>query len=311
MRFLLPRFLQGAIVVLAVSLLTFALLSAAGGDAASALREDSRLGAATLAQVRSVYGLDQPWPVRYGRWVGGVVRGDLGVSLKYQVPVSYLLKPRLARTAALALVALVLALLIAGAIGGTAARRSGGWADKLCDAFILLASAVPRIALALGVLALLAVMGWGGLGARTTEAATLFGSQIIAPAIVLALPLAAVLAAQVREGLRTALAADFVRVARSKGLSESAIMRRHALRAALNPVITLSGTAWGQLLSGSVIVETVFNWQGLGAGAVEAVTSRDVPLLLSIVLLTTLCVIGGNLLADIGLVLNDPRLRGK
>ncbi len=310
MKLLWHRLGQGALVLLVVSLLTFGLLSAAGGDALTTLQEDPRVSPQTIADMRRVYGLDQPWPVRYGRWVNGLAHGDLGVSLNQRLPVGVLLWPRLGRTAALSALALLWAWLAAWLIGGWAARRPRSWPDKLCDGLILATSSTPRLALALAVLATLAASGLGNLatGAQTAGG-SLQWSRILFPSLVLAVPLIAVFTAQVREGLRTALALDFVRVARAKGLPESTIMRRHALRAALNPLITLSGTAWGNLLSGSLVVESVFDWHGLGGLSVEAVKTRDVPLLLGIVLVTTIFVVLTNLVADILLLVNDPRLR--
>jgi peptide/nickel transport system permease protein len=134
--------------------------------------------------------------------------------------------------------------------------------------------------------------------------------NILLPALVLSMPLIALFLAQVRDGLGLALHEEFVRVARAKGLSERVVILRHALRAALNPLITIFGYCLGGLVGGSVIVETVLGWPGLGQLSVMAVRSRDVPLLMGVVLVTATAVIVGNLIADILLCLNDPRLRG-
>jgi peptide/nickel transport system permease protein len=147
----------------------------------------------------------------------------------------------------------------------------------------------------------------GGAGGETL--ADFSPLRLLPPAIVLALPLVALFLAQAREGLSAALAEDFVQVARAKGLPERAVIMRHALRDALNPLITLFGYASGSVVSGSVIVETVLGWSGLGALSVNAVRHRDVPILMGVVMITATAVLAGNLLADILLRLNDPRLR--
>jgi peptide/nickel transport system permease protein len=135
--------------------------------------------------------------------------------------------------------------------------------------------------------------------------------RIVPPAVVLCLPLVALFLAQTREGLSEALSRDFVRVARAKGLSERAVIMRHALRDALNPLITLFGYSFGSVVSGSVIVETVLGWSGLGSLSVRAVLTRDVPLLMGVVMVTATAVLVGNLLADIMLRLNEPRMRAR
>jgi ABC-type dipeptide/oligopeptide/nickel transport system permease component len=172
----------------------------------------------------------------------------------------------------------------------------------------LLASSTPRIVLALAALAFAASTSLFSIGAGATSAA---GSllNILLPALVLAVPLVAIFLAQVRDGLGVALHEEFVQVARAKGLSERVVTLRHALRSALNPIITIFGYSLGNVVGGSVIVETVLGWPGLGQLSVMAVRSRDVPLLMGVVLVTATAVLVGNLIADILLRFNDPRLR--
>ncbi|MGH9943598.1 MAG: ABC transporter permease subunit, partial [Pyrinomonadaceae bacterium] len=158
-------------------------------------------------------------------------------------------------------------------------------------------------------LAFIACTSLFSLGGGTATSARLSFHHILPPAPVLAVPLVALFLAQTREGLRAALREDFVRVARGKGLAEGTVVRRHALRAALNPLITIFGYSLGGLMSGSVIVETVLGWPGLGELSVTATRQRDVPLLLGVVVVTATAVLAGNFLADALLRLNDPRLR--
>jgi len=308
LKLILSRFFQGIVVLLVVSVLTFALLAAAGGDALTTLRTDPSVSEETIERQRRIYGLDQPLYVRYVRWLTSAAKGELGWSLSFDAPVRQILWPRLLSTLSLAATALLLAWTIALSIGSAAARRPRGWIDKLCGALILLASSTPRIVLALVALAFAARTSLFSIGA---EASYTGGSilNLLLPAFVLSVPVIALFLAQVRDGLGMALREDFVQVARAKGLSERVVTLRHALRAALNPLITIFGYSLGGLVSGSVIVERVFNRKGLGDLSVDALRSRDVPLLMGVVLITSTAVLLGNLLADILLRLNDPRLR--
>jgi peptide/nickel transport system permease protein len=278
-------------------LLTFALLAAAGGDALTALADDPLASEATVEQMRQVYGLDQPFAARYWRWLSGAARGDLGESFFYHAPVSSLVLPRLLNTMMLGLAALGFAWAISLALGLSAARRPRGWIDRASDLLITLTASTPRIVVALALLAF----------ASGTSLMTHL--SVALPAFALSVPLVALFLAQVREGVGEALGEDFVRTARAKGLSERTILLRHALRPSLTPLITIMGYSLGSVMSGSVIVETVLNWPGLGSLSVNAVRSRDVPLLMGVVLATAMAVFIGNLIADILISLNDPRLR--
>jgi peptide/nickel transport system permease protein len=310
------RLVQTLVTLLIVTMLTFALLAAAGGDAVNSLSDDPLASEATIQQMRRIYELDQPLPVRYGRWLSNTVRGNMGESFFYHAPVSSLLLPRLKNTAILAFLALLMAWTVSLTLGTIAAKRRGSWADRLCEVLILLSASTPRIVLALVVLAFASGMSWLAVGnhSAVSGGSSLMDNsasfvRVLLPAFVLAVPLMALFLAQVREGVSAALQEDFVLVARAKGLRERDILIRHALRAALNPLITIFGYSLGAVMSGSVIVETILGWQGLGALSVAAVRSRDVPLLLGIVMITATAVFAGNLLADILLHLNDPRLR--
>lgn len=300
LKLIVNRLLQGVLVLLLISALVFGLLAGTGGDALSALSADPLVSAETVKNLRHIYELDQPLHVRYGRWLAGVVRGQLGESFFYRAPVGQLLWPRLRSTLELAAVALLLAWAVALLLGALAARRAGGWIDNLCELLILLATSTPRIVLALVALA---------LTARGTTANIPLLRGVMLPALVLSVPLVALFLAQVRDGLAEALREEFVQVARAKGLAEKQVILRHALRAALNPLITIFGYSLGGVVSGSVIVETVLGWPGLGQLSVVAVRSRDVPLLMGVVLVTSTAVLVGNMLADILLRLNDPRLQ--
>ncbi len=305
---LVSRLAGGFVVLFVVSVLTFGLLAAAGGDALTALRSDPLISAETLDSLERIYGLDQPVYVRYGRWLAGVLRGRMGESIYFRAPVSRILLPRLLSTLTLAALALMIAVSVALWLGVAAARRRNNLADRVSGWAILLGTSTPRIVLALFALALLArtnIVASGGGG--FWGAGSLL--QIFVAAVVLSVPLVALFLAQLRDGLREGLNEPFVQVARAKGLPERTVILRHALRSALNPLITLFGTSLGAIMSGSVIVETVLGFPGLGQLSVTAVRSRDVPLLMSVVLVSATAVLVGNLLGDVLLRLNDPRLR--
>lgn len=303
------RFLQGIVVLLVVSVLIFALLASAGGDAVSGLRDDSRISDETIAELRRVYGLDQPLAARYLNWLGDAIRGRWGHSFALNAPVGSLIRPRLLHTLALALAALAIAWTIALSLGITAARRAGGLIDRACEALVLLASSTPRLALALATLAFAVRTAWFTTGsAPTDQSMGRWLLRLAPPAFVLSFPLIALFLAQTRATLGSALKEDYVRVARAKGLSERAILFRHALRPSLNPLITVLGSSLGNLVGGSVLVEKTLGWPGLGQLSAFAVQGRDAPLLMGVVMITSTAVLAGNLFADILLRWNDPRL---
>lgn len=290
-------------MLLVVSAISFALLSAAGGDAFSSLRDNPQISDRTIEHLRSVYGLDQPWPVRYGKWISGAFTGNLGESIFFRVPVSGLVWTRFLNTILLAVVALTIALVVSLFLSVLSARYQNRMLDAFIEVLILLTSSTPRIVLALLALAL--TVRFSGLAANSQSGS--FPSILLA-SIVLAAPLISLFLAQAHEGLMQAMNEDFVLYARAKGLSEWAVIRRHALRAALNPFLTLFGLSLGGLLGGSVIVETVLGWPGVGSLVVAAVRNRDIPVVMGVVLVTSLAVWFGNTLAEFLQMLNDKRI---
>ncbi len=310
LKLIVYRLAQSLLSLVIVTALVFALLAAAGGDALTALIEDPLASEATIDEMRRIYGLDRGLAARYWHWLSKALRGDLGESFFYHAPVAGLVVARLMKTMVLGVVALVFAWAVSLALGIPAARRPRGWIDRLCELVVTLSASTPRIVMALALLTLVSgtsLLTLGGAASEDGIAASF--AQVLLAALALSMPLIALFLAQVREGVRDSLNCDFVRTARAKGLSERAVIFRHALRTALNPLITISGYSLGGVMSGSVIVETILNWPGLGSLSVVAVRSRDVPLLMGVVLVTATAVFVCNLLADILLCLNDPRLR--
>lgn len=319
-RLILTRLLQAIPTLLIISAISFALIGTAPGDALSGLEQDPRIRPETIAKLRQEYGLDRPLIVRYGSWLKGVLSGDLGASLTEKLPVTTLIGQRLVNTLKLSLSATLLALIVALPLGMLAAVRRGSWLDRISGWLALMSVSTPRIVLAIVALLLAARTRWFPIGnVRSLNVANDWSlpslldgmHHLVLPAIVMSLPLAAVYLRQMRAGMIETLQADFVRTARAKGLSERAVVLRHAARNALNPLITLFGYAIAALLSGSIIVETVMAWPGLGQLAVSAVRGRDVPVLMGIVLLTAVMMIVGNLIADVLHFVADPRLRNE
>lgn len=298
---------QSLVSLFIITALTFALLSTAGGDALSALSADPLVSERTLQDMRRTYGLDHPLHDRYVGWLTRALSGDLGESFYYKVPVLGLIIPRLINTAMLGLLALLIAWIVALTLGTVAAARAGSWVDRLSEFVILVTASTPRLIVALVALALFARASLFAPGSQHNALAST--AQFLIAACAISFPLVALFLAQVREGVGVALKEDFVTLARAKGLSERDVVFRHALRSALNPLITILGYSLGGVMSGSVIVEAVLGLRGIGTLSVNAVRSRDVPLLLGVAIITSFAVLAGNLIADALRYLNDPRLR--
>lgn len=304
------RVVQGILALLTISLLIFLLLHQVGGDALMAMHGESSISEEAIAGLRHIYGLDRSVMERYLDWLYEAVQGQFGYSFYYQVPVANIIWRRLLNTAALAGVALVIAWSFAVTLGIVAARRAGTWIDHVCNLIVLIGSSTPHLVLALGVLTFAAhTIGMTVGGPTQGLSASSWFLRLLPPALVLCVPLVALFLSQTRASVGMALNQEFVRVARAKGLPEKIILFRHVLRPALTPLITIFGYALGGLMSGSVIVEKVMGWPGLGELSVIAVLSRDVPLLMGVALVTATMVLAFNLLADILFRLNDPRQR--
>jgi peptide/nickel transport system permease protein len=299
-KLLLRKFLQGLMMVLIVSAVTFALLGFAGGDALTQLRDNPQVSNVTIERLRSVYGLDQPLPLRYLRWLSGAVTGDLGESTYFRVPVSSLVWARSVSTFLLGTAALAIALAFAVPLSLIGARYNSTIITAFIDLLILVSASTPRIVLALVALAISVQ-----LSASAMSSAVLFWLAALA----LSAPLISLFLAQFHGELQRALREDFIKLARAKGLRESTVILRHAIRPALNPVLTIAGLSLGSVLGGSVIVESVLGRPGLGTLMVSAVRTRDLPLVMGIVLFTSTAVWLGNALAELLQAVNDKRIR--
>lgn len=302
-RFAFRKLVQAILLLLTVSVITFGMLSAAGGDALSALRENPQVSQETVERLTAIYGLDKPVTTRYFSWLGGLVVGDLGESFLYKTPVLDLLLARFGNTALLAGVGFVIALLIAIPSAYLISRTRSRRLDEFADVVVSLMASVPRIVAALVALLFLISIAGGTFWGDRSLAALFLG------ALVISLPVIAVLLAQAKGELARAADLTFVQFARSKGLSERSVILRHAFREALNPLLTLSALSVGTMVSGSVVVETILGWPGIGSLMVAAVKGRDVSLVMGIVIATSAVVWLSNTLAEVLQLINDPRLR--
>ena len=290
-------------MILIVSAVTFGLLGFAGGDALTQLRDNPQISEVTIERLRSVYGLDQPLPIRYFRWLSGAVTGDLGESTYFRAPVSGLVWARSVSTFLLGTAAFSIAVAFAVPLSLIGARYKSKTIAAFIDVLILVTASTPRIVLALVGLA---------ISVRLTASALNSSSAVLfwLAALALSAPLISAFLAQFHGELQRAMREDFIKLARAKGLSESAVILRHAIRPALNPVLTIAGLSLGGVLGGSVIVESVFGRQGLGTLMVTAVRGRDLPLVMGIVLFTSTAVWLGNALTELLQAVNDKRIRG-
>lgn len=292
-----------ALVMLGACTLVFLLIHLIPGDPVEAmLGETAR--AADREAMRAALGLDAPLWRQYLDYLGGLARLDLGVSLREQRPVTTILAERLPPTLLLASASLLLAVGIAVPLGVLAARHQHRPLDRLAMGFSLLGMAVPNFWLGpLLILVFSLWLGWTPISGMQQP------SSLILPAITLGTGLAAVLARMVRNSLLEVLGDDYVRTARAKGLSEGAVLRRHALRNAWLPVLTLLGLQLGALLGGAVITETVFAWPGIGSLLVEAIQARDFPVVQGSVLLVAGLYVAVNMATDLAYAYVDPRVR--
>ncbi len=295
LRLLVRKLVQGVLLILISSAVTFALLSNAGGDALTALQDNPQVSRQTLDELRRVYGLDRPVFERYVLWLGHAVRGDLGNSLYFRTPVAPLVATRFGSTLLVSLAAIAVSLGLSALLAFVAVRFRWRWMAAVNDVVVLFSASTPRLVLSLVALTIIVRLS--------------VSDTFVTAAIVLAIPLVSLFLAQLVDGLDASMKQDYIRLARAKGLSENVVILRHASRSALNPVLTLVGLCLGALLAGSVLVETILGRQGMGSLMVAAVRNRDIPLVMGIVLFASAAVWLANSLAEVMQIVNDKRLR--
>jgi ABC-type dipeptide/oligopeptide/nickel transport system permease component len=302
-RHLLNRFLLTLPALWLVLSLVFLLIHIVPGDPVEQMLGE---GAAPgqVAELRHSLGLDRPLLVQYGRYLWEVAHGDLGQSFKFQAPVRRIIFERYPATMQLAFLALLVCVAIAIPAGVISAHRRGHVTDRAVSVFTLFGLAVPNFAFGPLLITLFSIqLGWLPVSGR--------GGLLnyILPAATLGAALAAILTRMVRGAMLEELSSDYVRTARAKGLSTSAVLVRHALRNALIPIITILGLQFGTLLAGTIVTETIFSWPGIGRLTVQAISSRDYPLLQGCILVIALSYVLVNLLTDVLYSFIDPRVR--
>jgi peptide/nickel transport system permease protein len=308
--FLLRRVVQAAVVLLGVAVITFALLKLVPGDPVR-IALGTRFDPETYAALRARAGLDQPLPVQLGDYLLSAVRGDLGVSFRSGQPVTLLVLERLPATVTLALAGLAVALLIALPLGILAAARQGSKTDAAATVVSQLGVSVPDFWMGILFILLFAgTLGWlpsAGYVALTDDPAGWL-SHLVLPAVTIGVVSGSILTRFVRSAVLESLGQDYTRTARSKGLPPGLVLRRHVLRNAVIPVLTVTGLQLAGLLGGLIVIENVFAWPGLGQLVFTAVSGRDYPVVQGVVLLLAVLFLLVNLLVDVLYAVLDPRI---
>jgi ABC-type dipeptide/oligopeptide/nickel transport system permease component len=290
-------------VLLGVATLVFALIHLVPGDPAVAMLGESA-PAADLTELRHSLGLDQPLAVQYGRFLGRLVRGDLGVSFRYGTPVQREIAQRLGRTAQLALAAMAVAILIALPLGVIGALFRGGAVDQAAMTLSLVGISMPNFWLGPLLAIVFAVqLGWLPVSGTGSLA------HLVLPAVTLGAALAAILARMTRASLIDELRELYVLAARARGASRLRAVVAHALRNSLIPVITIAGLQLGAVLTGTIITETIFAWPGVGRLLIQAINFRDYPLVQGCILFIATTYVAMNLIVDLAYGWLDPRIR--
>ena len=319
LKLLASRLAQGLALVLAVVVLNFVLVHAAPGDPVETIAGASGgMDEKLQAELRAKYGLDQPVPVQLGIYLGKVVRGDLGYSYFFNLPVSDLILERVPATLLLVLTSVLTAFLIGTTLGVLSSRKPNGWLSQLINVMSLVGFAAPVFWMGMLLIILLAsifpvfpVSGMRGIESSGLGWADVVDvlHHLVLPALTLGLVYLAQYSRLSRAAMLDVLGADYIRTARAKGLPERLVLYKHALRNAVLPVITILGLQFGNVLAGAIVVETVFNWPGLGRLAFESVLRRDYPTILGVLLFSSIVVIVMNQVTDLCYRVIDPRIK--
>ena len=318
MKYFSRRLLHAILLLLGVSIFSFALLQLAPGDFFAPLKLNPQISSRTVEGLRAQFGMDQPWPVRYGHWLRGIFRGDLGSSFAYNSPVAPLLAVRARNTLLLTGTAMLLAWLIAMPLGIVSAVRRGKWSDRAGGVVTSALLTIPDLVLFLGILLLAVRSGWfptGGMASTAFGELSAWGKvkdiayHLFLPALGLAIATLPALVRHIRSAMIEVLQAPFIRAARAHGISEYRTLLRYALPVAANPLISLFGFSVATMLSASLLVEVILSWPGIGPLLLEAILAKDVYVVLGTVMLSSVFLVLGNLVADLLLFAADPRIR--
>ena len=323
-RYLIRRFLQALPVLLGVTIVTFVLTELAPGDAVTAMiaarrMEDPSFAGEDEETLRRLYGLDKPAHIRYMRWMGDILRGNMGVSiLPPRTPIIDKIKWRLGPTLELMAAALLGSTVIGILLGMLSAVKQYSWVDYLFTFLVFVGISVPNFFAALGVIYIFGLnVSWlptSGYSTLTEQFGFWEGlldhmRYLILPATVLGIESTASIMRYTRSSMLETLRSDYITVARAKGLTEQLIIARHALRNALLPVLTIIGLRLPALFGGALIIETIFSWPGTGTLYIEGVNARDYPLIMGMVLISACLIVASNLITDVAYAIADPRIR--
>ena len=310
-RYVLRRIASVAVTLLFVSLLVFVVVRVLPGDPALVML-GTEASPDAVAALRGKLGLDHPIPVQYAQWIGRAVRGDLGSSIQYNVPVTGLVLSRLSVTLPLTLMAAAFMVMAAVPLGVFAATRHRRWGDYVTMTLSQLGISIPAFWAGLLLILLFSVrLGWfkaGGFDGWSEGAGGALKSLLL-PAVALGLFQFAVLARTTRSALLEVLREEYVKTARAKGVAERVVLFRHALRNAMIPVVTVAGVQLGQLMAGSIILESVFYLPGLGRLALGAISARDLPVVQGVTLFVAASIVLINFAVDLAYGVLDPRIR--
>jgi peptide/nickel transport system permease protein len=320
MRYLLRRLGHALLLLAGVSVLTFLFTALAPGTYFDEMHMNPQIAPATIAALRAQYGLDKPLPLRYVSWLSSLLHGEMGFSFAYNSPVAPILLVRARNTLLLTITTTMLAWAIALPLGIWSAERLGRLPDRLLSWGTAMLLVTPDLALALGLLVLAVRSGWfptGGMASVGFEALSPLNKlrdvalHMILPVASLLLSTLPMLFRHVRAAVADVLDAPFLLAAMGHGIPKRTLLYRYALPAAANPLISLFGFSIGVLLSGSLLIEVVMSWPGMGPLLLEAILARDLYVVIGGILFSTLFLVGGNLFADLLLYWADPRIRAE
>lgn len=317
--YIIRRILQAIPLLLAISLLSFFVMQLSPGDYLTQIQMNPDISDELIQQMRADYGLDKSVPEQYFHWLWQLLQGNLGQSFTWKVPVTHVIRTRLINTLILSAAAMIISWGVAIPIGIYSATHKYTWSDNMFTVFAFLGISIPNFFLALLLLFFIVRLGINhpiqGMTSMDHEWMSPLEKVIdilrhlIVPAIVLGTARMASLTRQMRGQMIDAMREDYIRTARSKGLHRRKVVYKHALRNAINPMITIFGFQISLLLSGAALTEEVTGWPGMGKMMLTAVRSKDIYLAMAGLLMGSILLIIGNLLADILLALSDPRIR--
>lgn len=318
MKFLIRRTIRACLLLVGVSLLCFVFTEMAPGSFFDEMRVNPQISPETIAGLRAQYGLDQSLPIRYWRWLKSALHGDFGYSIAYNTPVAPLLWKRAKNTLLLTVSAMILTWLISIPLGVWSAARRGKILDRTITIISSVLIAVPEVVVALGVLALAARWRFapvGGMSSSGTQGLSFLGrildisNHLKLPVLILVLLESAVIVRHIRASVLEVLGASYVQAARALGIPRHRLLFRHILPVAANPGISLFGFSVAGLLSGSLLVEVICGWPGIGPMVLEATLSHDLYVSIGGIMISALFMVAGNLIADTMLIASDPRIR--